>query len=280
MIGLYTEPGAHLPWMARLSIGVAGSALSATHSLLAKPATNLLGSYTGELAIASTSPFRGSSATTEPLRPSSPSSATTCRSRSSVSCRLFPVTGSICPMISSWRRRLSTRICRFPSRPASQASYWRSMPLLPISVPYRCRRNSRWLSSLLLISPTYPIACTATPVSAYCRCMVSMMWISCSSLRRACRNASAEADRFSCSSIYPELSNSSASRTRSRTCSKSSPNPSAMRGRFSGSASCRSIIAVGASRLCTSTLPRRSRMLPRAADMGRVVILFRSAFAE
>ena len=54
---------------------------------------NLLGSKVGRLTMASTSPLRGSSATMAPLRPSSTSSATACRSRSMVSCRFLPGDG-------------------------------------------------------------------------------------------------------------------------------------------------------------------------------------------
>ena len=62
--------------MARFSIGLSGLSVISFQSLGLMRTANLLGSKVGRLTMASTSPVRGSSATTAPFLPSMASSAT------------------------------------------------------------------------------------------------------------------------------------------------------------------------------------------------------------
>ena len=84
--------------------------------------------------MASTSPVRGSSATTAPVclarpwpvppPPAGPGRWSACRSLPGMA-GLLASTCRTCP-------RLSTTTCRWPSTPVSQSLYWRSMPNLPM----------------------------------------------------------------------------------------------------------------------------------------------------
>src|ERR1035438_8704452 len=84
-------------------------------SLVLMRTANLLGSKAGRDTMASTSPDRGSSATTEPFLPSMANSATVCTSRSTVSCTSWPSTAFLVARV--WRTcpRLSTTTWRCPS---------------------------------------------------------------------------------------------------------------------------------------------------------------------
>ena len=85
--------------------------------------------------MASTSPLRGSRATTAPLRPSSANSATTCKSKSSVNCKSFPGTAGFDASTLRSRPLLSTNTRRSPSIPVKPSLYCRSKPVLPIKSP-------------------------------------------------------------------------------------------------------------------------------------------------
>ena len=67
MMGLNVEPGACCAWMARFSMGLSGLSAISFQSLDLMRTANLLGSKVGRLTMASTSPVRGSSATTAPF---------------------------------------------------------------------------------------------------------------------------------------------------------------------------------------------------------------------
>ena len=67
--GFIVEPGGYCPCTARLNRGKCGESRSLPYSPVLMPFTNKLVSNPGALTNASTSPLRGSIATTAPRRP-------------------------------------------------------------------------------------------------------------------------------------------------------------------------------------------------------------------
>ena len=91
---LNVEPGAEVRSTARLVSGsrsLSSSLPYAVRIALGSCEDNDVGSYDGRLAIASTAPVVGSSATTAPTRPASPSYAACWAARSNVSTTEPPV---------------------------------------------------------------------------------------------------------------------------------------------------------------------------------------------
>src|ERR1035438_6779890 len=148
-------------------MGCSGLSRISFQSLDLMRTANLLGSKVGRLTMASTSPDRGSSATTEPFLPCIASSATVCTSRSMVSCRSLPSTAFL--VASVWRTwpRLSTTTWRWPSTPISESLYCFSMPTLPTTSPWLYLANSGSSRSCSLISPVYPMTCASMPFCGY-----------------------------------------------------------------------------------------------------------------